>query len=66
MIYNLKILKPIQKNNIVVFFLKNFEISKYNYLNLNEGLRKNKIGVEEYTILGFRLQITFKILLNFY
>ena len=54
MIYNLKISKPIQKNNIVVFFLKNFEISKYNYLNFNEGLRKNKIGVEEYDNVGYR------------
>mgnify|MGYP001411497201 FL=1 len=54
MIYNFKISKPIQKNNIVVFFLKNFEMNDRTYLNLNEGLSKNKIGIEEYDDVGYR------------
>ena len=54
MIYNLKISKPIQKNNIVVFFLKNFAMNGYTYLNLNEGLSKNKIGIKEYDDVGYR------------
>ena len=54
MIYNFKISKPIQKNNIVVFFLKNFEMNDHTYLNLNEGLSKNKIGIEEYDDVGYR------------
>ena len=54
MIYNLKISKPIQKNNIVVFFLKNHEMNEHTYLNLNEGLSKNKIGIEEYDDVGYR------------
>ena len=54
MIYNLKISKPIQKNNIVVFFLKNYEMNDHTYLNLNEGLSKNKIGIEEYDDVGYR------------
>ena len=54
MIYNFKISKPIQKNNIVVFFLKNYEMNDHTYLNLNEGLSKNKIGIEEYDDVGYR------------
>ena len=54
MIYNFKISKPIQKNNIVVFFLKNYEMNEHTYLNLNEGLSKNKIGIEEYDDVGYR------------
>ena len=54
MIYNLKISTPVQKNNIVVFFLKNYEMNEHTYLNLNEALRKNKIGIEEYDDVGYR------------
>ena len=54
MIYNFKISKPIQKNNIVVFFLKNYEMNDHTYLNLNEGLSKNKIAIEEYDDVGYR------------
>ena len=54
MIYNLKISTPVQKNNIVVFFLKNYEMNEHTYLNLNEGLSKNKIGIEEYDDVGYR------------
>jgi len=54
MIYNLKISKPIQKNNIVVFFLKNHEMNEHTYLNLNEGLSKNKIDIQEYDDVGYR------------
>ena len=54
MIYNLKISTPIQKSNIVVFFLKNHEMEEHTYLNLNEGLSKNKIVIEEYDDVGYR------------
>ena len=54
MIYNLKISTPIQKNNIVVFFLKSHEMNAHTYLNLNEALSKNKIGIEEYDDVGYR------------
>ena len=54
MIYNLKISTPVQKNNIVVFFLKNYEMNEHTYLNLSEGLSKNKIGIEEYDDVGYR------------
>ena len=64
MIYNLKISKPIQKSNIVVFFLKNHEMSEHTYLNLNEALRKNKIGIEEYDDVGYRDLLNIKNLSN--
>ncbi len=54
MIYNLKISKPLQKNNIVVFFLKTSEMNDHTYLNLNGGLSKNKVGIEEYDDVGYR------------
>ena len=54
MIYNLKISKPLQKNNIVVFFLKTSEMNDRTYLNLNRGLSKNKVGIEEYDDVGYR------------
>ena len=64
MIYNLKISKPIQKSNIVVFFLKNHEMSEHTFLNLNEALRKNKIGIEEYDDVGYRDLLNIKNLSN--
>ena len=54
MIYNLKISKPLQKNNIVVFFLKTSEMNDHTYLNLNGGLSKNKVDIEEYDDVGYR------------
>jgi len=54
MIYNLKISKPLQKNNVVVFFLKTSEMNDHTYLNLNGGLSKNKVGIEEYDDVGYR------------
>ena len=54
MIYNLKISKPLKKNNIVVFFLKTSEMNDHTYLNLNGGLSKNKVDIEEYDDVGYR------------
>jgi len=54
MIYNLKISKPLQKNNVVVFFLKTSEMNDHTYLNLNGGLSKNKVRIEEYDDVGYR------------
>ena len=54
MIYNLKISKPLQKNNLVVFFLKTSVMNDQNYLNLNVALGQNKVGIEEYDDVGYR------------
>ncbi len=54
MIYNLKISKPLQKNNLVVFFLKTSVLNNQTYLNLNAGLNQNKVGIEEYDDVGYR------------
>ena len=64
MIYNLKISTPVQKNNIVVFFLKNHEMNEHTYLNLNEGLSKNKISIKEYEEVGYRDLLNIKNLSN--
>ena len=64
MIYNLKILKPLQKNNIAVFFLKTSKINSQSYTNLNKGLYENKVGIQEYDDTGYRDLLRVKNLSN--
>ena len=38
----------------IVFFLKTSEMNDHTYLNLNGGLSKNKVDIEEYDDVGYR------------
>jgi hypothetical protein len=44
---NLKVSEPLQKNNIVVFFLSSVEKSNNNYLTFSEALKQELVDVSE-------------------
>ena len=44
---NLKVSEPLQKNNIVVFFLSSVEQSNNNYLTFSEALKQELVDVSE-------------------
>ncbi len=60
--FNFDIAQPIQKNNIVVFFLSSKEQMKDNFLAFPDALKKNLTEVDEVNEKGFvgNLKVTNK------
>ena len=58
--FNLKVFDPIQKNNIVVFFLSSEEKKNDRYLSFSQALEQKLVDVSEVNVKGFfnKLKVT--------